>query len=232
MTRALLLCMLALASCKRREIPSPRPAAASFVTHRFRFVSESVKVTVKDLGMQRDLSEVLRQDSEATLVVNGGFFGELNEPLGLAVSEGHTLSKWRKPLGGGVLTLANGVFSLQDGETEPSPTSFALQCKPRLVVSGRVNIKRDDGRQAARTAICLRAKGSVVEVVLALSPEKLPSLYELAQELARTGCEDALNLDGGPSSGVAYRDGSSIAEERPPKPVRHAVVFRGPFERM
>ena len=44
--------------------------------------------------------------------------------------------------------------------------------------------------------------------------------------LAQRGCEDAVNLDGGPSTGVACRENGAIRVLAPARPVRHAVTFR------
>jgi len=53
-----------------------------------------------------------------------------------------------------------------------------------------------------------------------------PSLFALAGYLARAGCESALNLDGGPSTGVAWREDGGVRLLPPRAPVRHAVVIR------
>jgi hypothetical protein len=85
---------------------------------------------------------------------------------------------------------------------------------------------RDDGQRAERTALCLRDDGRTIDVVIAKSPEGGPSLFALARYLARTGCDDALNLDGGPSTGAAWREGDSVRVEAPRGAIRHAVVVR------
>jgi hypothetical protein len=71
-----------------------------------------------------------------------------------------------------------------------------------------------------------------VEVVIVSSDSSEasgPSLFALGRFLARRGCENALNLDGGPSTGVAWRergDGGGITQLAPRRPIRHAVVFK------
>jgi hypothetical protein len=42
--------------------------------------------------------------------------------------------------------------------------------------------------------------------------------------LVSRGCEGALNLDGGPSTGVAWREGGKIHALAPRGPLRHAIA--------
>ncbi len=89
---------------------------------------------------------------------------------------------------------------------------------------GAPNVRRDDGHRAERTALCVHGEGRALDVVVARSPEGGPSLFALASYLATSGCEEAPNLDGGPSTGVAFREGDAVNEERPRGPIRHAIV--------
>jgi hypothetical protein len=91
-----------------------------------------------------------------------------------------------------------------------------------------VNIRSDDGRRAPRTAICLRSSGRSIELDTASGDgdDPGPTLRELASELADLGCEEALNLDGGPSTGRAAREDGGISFDPPMAAVRHAVVVR------
>ncbi len=62
--------------------------------------------------------------------------------------------------------------------------------------------------------------------VAALNEATGPSLYALGRFLAQRGCENALNLDGGPSTGVAYREGDEVKLVPPRAGVRQVLVFR------
>ena len=117
-------------------------------------------------------------------------------------------------LGGGVVTVARGhaqLFAVED-YVAPSGIDFAVQCRPRLVVGSAQHVKQDDGREAERTALCLRDAGSTLEVVIArgAAPGAGPTLSAWSALLAARGCEGALNLDGGPSTGAAWREGGAI----------------------
>jgi uncharacterized protein YigE (DUF2233 family) len=178
--------------------------------------------------MSTRFDEVLARSS-ARLVVNGGFFAPDGGPLGLAISDGKTLSRFSPEMSGGVLWIREGVAHLSATEEyQAGPADFAIQCRPRLVVGSRVNIRSDDGRHAARTAVCLRDEGRTVDVLAATGEHDAPgpTLFELATELVGLGCEEALNLDGGPSTGWAEKDDGGVSFDPPRGPVRHVVVVK------
>lgn len=185
-----------------------------------------VDLRVVDLHMSRALDRVLHED-RAELVVNGGFFDARGEPVGLVVSQGEELSPLKADLSGGVLAVDRERAQLFATEAfAGSAPWFAIQCRPRLVVQSLVNIHSDAGPRAARTAICLRDSGRTLEFVVAeQAPDRPgPTLFELATELSADGCEDALNLDGGPSTGWASSTDAGVDFVEPRAPVRHALV--------
>jgi hypothetical protein len=51
-----------------------------------------------------------------------------------------------------------------------------------------------------------------------------PTLALLADMLVSRGCEGALNLDGGPSMGVAWRQAGQVRALSPCGPLRHAIA--------
>ena len=185
---------------------------------------------IEDAAMTTALDAILTRTG-AELVVNGGFFDPEGRPVGLAISDGVILSKLAG-LSGGVLTYDGSrarLFSAEDYAAGDG-SRFAIQCRPRLVVDRQVNVKSDDGKRAERTALCTREGGRTVDVVIVRGSDDGespgPSLLALARHLTSAGCESALNLDGGPSSGVAWREGEAVRLLAPRGPVRHVVVFR------
>jgi hypothetical protein len=188
------------------------------------------ELTIEDTSMTTALDTTLAA-ADAELVVNGGFFGTDQKPVGLAMSRGAVLSRLSKQLSGGVLASDGETAQLFAAETYEVADggSFAIQCKPRLVVDGAPNIRSDDGKRAERTALCLRDEGKVIDVVVVRGSEDGespgPSLFALARFLARAGCKAALNLDGGPSTGVAWRADGGVQLLAPRAPVRHVVAF-------
>jgi len=91
------------------------------------------------------------------------------------------------------------------------------------------NVKSDDKKRAERTALCTRDGGKVIEVVVVRGSDDGespgPSLFALAAHLVERGCESALNLDGGPSTGAAWKEGGDVKLLAPRGPVRHVIAF-------
>jgi len=194
------------------------------------FGLDRYELSIEDAGMTTALDAVLARTG-AELVVNGGFFDPEGKPVGLAVSGGVIISRLAKKLSGGVLTFDGTRAELFPAEdfVLPDGGTFAVQCRPRLVVDGQANVKSDDGKRAERTALCVRDEGQRVDVVIVRGSDDGespgPSLFALAQHLAEVGCESALNLDGGPSTGIAWRAGEEVRLVPPRGPVRHVVAF-------
>ena len=167
--------------------------------------------------------------------VNGGFFDPELGASGLLISEGVTLARERPGGGSGVLVIAQGLARLQArGARLPPEADFAVQCGPRLIeADGSVGIRSDDGQRAARTAACIRHGGHELDLIVAASKKHLgggPGLLQLARWLAEplapgepSGCEAALNLDGGPSTGIVVARAPDLLRE-PLGPVPFALV--------
>ena len=213
--------------------PSLRVEAAgeSFLFHSWSFDSAATSFGIVDLAMHGSLTEAL--GAGGRVAINAGFFDTLGKPIGFAVSDGTVLSKYSGTMSGGVFYTAGGVAHLAASEEFDPETkvAFAMQCRPRLVVRGQANVRSDDGQRAERTALCIRDAGRTVDVIVAepVSGTRGPSLFALGRFLAEQHhCEDALNLDGGPSTGAAYREGdASTPRVLPPRgPLRYAIVLR------
>jgi hypothetical protein len=208
-------------------------AGETFRLATWAFPVRATSFDLVDLGMRGSLTQALGATGQ--LAVNAGFFDPGGRPIGLAVSGGKELSKFSSTLSGGVFFVSDAVAHISATEEfDPrTPLTFAVQCRPRLVVHGKLNIKSDDGQRAERTALCIRDGGETVDVVLAEpSPGGPgPSLFALGTALAeQQHCEDALNLDGGPSTGVAYRVPTAIPSTpqvvAPRGPLRYAITLR------
>lgn len=198
--------------------------------HVFSFRVAEARFDVVDLGMGRDLEGALARTA-ASLAINGGYFAPSTQAEGLVLTAGRTLSPFVPALGGGVLVVRGGRAEVVDATnfSPPREADFAIQARPRLVVGSTVNLRGDDGRKAERTALCVRDDGRRIEAIFAHGKGPLPggpTLTMLAEMLVSRGCESALNLDGGPSSGAAWQ-GEGRVEVRPPRAaIRHAVTIR------
>lgn len=183
--------------------------------------------------------EELRSEPDVLAAVNGGFFDPEVGASGLLISEGVALARERPGGGSGVLVIAAGVARLLErGARLPAKTELAVQCGPRLIEpDGSVGIRSDDGQRAARTAACIRQSGRELDLVVAASETRLgrgPGLLQLARWLAEplapddpSGCEAALNLDGGPSTALVVADAPELFRA-PLGPVPFALVVPRP----
>ena len=121
-----------------------------------------------------------------------------------------------------MLVIAQGLARLLPrGTALPDDADFAVQCGPRLIEpGGAIGIRTDDGQRAARTAACIREGGRELNLIVAASQQRLgagPGLFQLARWLAEplaagepSGCEAALNLDGGPSTGLVVASAAEL----------------------
>jgi uncharacterized protein YigE (DUF2233 family) len=165
---------------------------------------EAPEQKLENLGMSGDVNGA----------VNAGFFEPGGAPSGLLVNDGKQASAWQERGGTGALVVRAGKASIVngaptgDGNTD---VELAVQCGPRLVEPGGVlGIHAGDGKRAERTAVCVRNGGREVNLVaVRATPGDGPTLFQLAEWLVApvakgdaTGCDAALNLDGGPSTGL------------------------------
>jgi uncharacterized protein YigE (DUF2233 family) len=199
----------------------------SFTADWFTFPLATVGLRIVDVGASRELLRALEADDDV-LAVNAGFFDEHDAPLGLSRSRGATLSAFAPKLSGGVLEVDGDTATLFETETydKKRTPAFAVQCRPRLVVAGRANVRSDDKKRAERTALCLRDGGKTLSVVVLENEERGPSLFATGHYLEARGCHDALSLDGGPSTGVVYRGPGEPVELPLRGPIRQAIVIR------
>lgn len=170
----------------------------------------------------QDPLAVLERDALA--VINAGFFTPERRATGLLVSKGHVLSPL-VPKGG---SAGSGVFVQRDGVLELlerdrakgltfTPTTFAVQAGPRIIEpGGHPGIRSDDGAHANRTVLGADGRGwlAIALVLGSAGWASGPTLFELQSLLTADGLGKehkdlafafALNLDGGPSTGMHLR---------------------------
>ena len=169
----------------------------------------------------------LALDRRVLFAVDAGFFTEDLHPSGTLVSRGIDLGAPDPHGGSGLLVIRSGHAEILGSSAplvrEPR-VDLAVQCGPRLIErDGSVGIHRDDGRRFARTGLCLRDGGRTLDVVVNWwrdDPLHGPGLLGFAQRLAapspvgdHAGCESALNLDGGPSTGIYVRNAPAASHD-------------------
>ncbi len=158
--------------------------------------------------------ESWQAETHALVVVNGGYFRIENEkyvPNGLTIVNG-------KRLGASYESFA-GMLAINDDRTElrwladkpydpREPLRAALQSFPVLVKpGGQLGFPEqyEDNVQARRTVIAQDQEGRILFVV---APRGYFTLHQLSLYLTKSDLQldIAVNLDGGPSSGILLAD--------------------------
>lgn len=168
------------------------------------------------------------------VVVSGTFYGErTRETMGTIVSGGrvHQSPDWDNR--GTALVVdrlgkARMVTLRAEGKPNPRECSFWLQSGPRLVRNKQIWYKphyegfRDPSlfSRARRMAVGLAGNGRTLLIV---GFKEYPTLMESAKILRDLGVSDAMNLDGGPSAGLAV---SGRLIMGPDSPLTHVLVMR------
>jgi uncharacterized protein YigE (DUF2233 family) len=156
------------------------------------------------------------QQTGALLVVNGGYFTPEYHATGLTVSGGETYGRSYGDYAGMFVVPEGGRPSVRWLRADPldprEPLREAVECFPVLVKPGGVMgfpAGADDGRVARRTVVAQDRLGNLLFVI---APRGHLSLHALAVWLVASDLEvdTALNLDGGPSSGLWLADAAQI----------------------
>jgi len=199
-----------------------RSYPATILIHSFRLSPDDFRLRVldaADYAPPRASVRKLVTESQALGAVNAGFFDDRSRPLGLHILRGVV----RRPYSMAHKKSA-AVFYERDERYEivsnanyqtyfvaskpPTPMREAVQSYPLLVGNGKSSWQWRPGEGiAARTAVGISWSGNVYLVVTDTDPMNGLSLSELAAFMAETlRCRVALNLDGGTSSQLYYRD--------------------------
>lgn len=169
----------------------------------------------------------------ARAALNGGYFDEKGNSLGLRVCDGRRFGRLH-PANWGVFyihknrvgSMRAGILHTRDFTREYSSLrriAQAVQCGPRLVVKGRVTDLKP--QTARRSGIGITRDG---RVVLAVADDVL-SFSSWANVWARRDlldCPDALNLDGGGSTQLYLKTKSRTVSVPGVWPVPDAIVVR------
>ncbi|MBO9540606.1 phosphodiester glycosidase family protein [bacterium] len=158
----------------------------------------------------------MAEGSQAAALVNGTFFSiRTADTMGTLVSEGRVRQHRDWDDRGTAFKIgADGRAQIRTLRVEGRPdhrnSRFYLTSGPRLVREGKVWLqpKREGFQDPAlfgrhpRMALGLAEGGKTL--IVACFPARM-TLSQTAQAMRTLGAHDALNLDGGPSVGMAYR---------------------------
>ena len=139
------------------------------------------------------------------LAVNAGYFTEDYHATGVIISDGTRSGQSYTGFGGMFAVRADKVevrWLVAKPYSSSEPLRQAVQAFPMLVHSGgKAGLSEEDGQIARRSVVGQDRKGRIVFVV---SPDAFFTLKNLAAFLAASDLEldTAVNLDGGPSSGL------------------------------
>ena len=163
-------------------------------------------------------------------VVNGGYFEADFRPSTWLKNAGTQLSPKSDTSKGGVLALGETGVYLGPFAGLGFEPQLAVQSFPLIVEQdGKPGIHSDDGRRAARTVVCL-VGNSLHFIVIAAPRGDGPTLFESATLMREPppngfGCRVALNLDGGPSTGVWFGAQVPAKQRAPFSPVGYAIAI-------
>lgn len=233
---------------------SLRPAVASTVGERQWLVSGSLPDNPK-WSFWSVLVDSGKQTLQVATKVGGGLLSEMADPSSdVAINGAYFLANYRpagwlfdgKMLFGKPNPKSSGaVFYLKDGrafiarlKSVPGKVDFAVQNSPVLVQSGAVIPKGlNNVRRAWRTVVCLPSGDTTGRLVRFIIIKSLlgegPTLHETAEILARPqkndgfACRQALNLDGGKSSGIIFPRHDDLKSSPPGVPIGHGLTIQG-----
>ncbi len=156
-------------------------------------------VSAKSLGLKNATAVQFAKKSHALLSINGGFFDQDYNPLGLRINH----KKIENPLKGiswwGIFFLQNnkaGITSLTHFK-DKKDIEFAVQSGPRLLVNGKIPALKNG--KDDRSALGITADGKVILLVTSNAPMTTRELAHLMKTYPLS-CRNAINLDGGSSS--------------------------------
>lgn len=158
---------------------------------------------------------------DSQIVINGGYHHEDFSPSGYVKTLADTWDQRQFDLDlSGFVVVNEGRIDVVD----PLVTSYtitdqpqALQSYPFLIKHGQPAIKEDSGLKARRTAIGIDQEGQIYVIIVR---SNYLSLYQLMEQLVATGIEfrNVLNLDGGPSTGIAATNEQELIDSWLPVP--------------
>ncbi len=174
-----------------------------------------------------------RQDLGAAMVINGSYFTEDMTPSGFYRTNGKSMGNWptldkqhEKNSYTGMVRVRDGRLALihlvDDPQPQPQDTDQVLLSFPTLVANSKASVENDSQKYARRTALATAADGTTYAIV---TQNGAVSLREFSDWLSQQPekFRVAVNLDGGPSTGMSYGFASSTFEE-PSAPIPNVVV--------
>jgi uncharacterized protein YigE (DUF2233 family) len=153
-----------------------------------------------------------QKSTDAKVLMNGGYFDSNNQPEGLLVSNGQTFGTSYQGFGGMLSVDQQGNTSLRSLSEQPydpdtDQLTQATQSSPMLMINGKRTQFDANAASQRRSIVATDMQGRLLFIA---SPDASFSLDEIADLLASSdlSIKDALNLDGGASTGLYVSDGT------------------------
>jgi hypothetical protein len=161
-----------------------------------------------DVGLSKGHAFVADQyDAQTDLfIINGGYFDGLFRPVGYCQVGGVVLSTEDASALSGYVVIpdAGKLDLLWKQRPEADAARDILQAGPYVIdPGGKVGIRSRTGTAAKRSLVAMKKDGSIL--IITTSPVFLDQLAKILKE-ELPEIERALNLDGGPSTGLMYQD--------------------------
>jgi len=170
------------------------------------------------------------RETGASAIINGGYFDDHNKPTGLLIADGQVVGSSYQGFGGMLAVDKQGNVTLRSLSEQPyNPDTDRLQqatqSSPMLMINGkRTQFSANEVNQR-RSVVATDTHGRLLLIV---SPEQAFTLDELATLLTTSdlSIKDALNLDGGASTGLYVNAGNQQVSIDPMTPLPIVIIVK------
>ncbi|HZZ42308.1 MAG TPA: phosphodiester glycosidase family protein [Tepidisphaeraceae bacterium] len=174
--------------------------------------------------------ETTFEERHALLAINGGYFDANLRPIGWRVIGGQETSPpiHSPPYSAVFCITADAVSHISWVQDAPPHPILAIQSGPLLVEpGGQIGIHPPAGPIAFRTLLALTPGGNLL--VITTTPVSLlhlaQALTEHPESFGADRIDSALNLDGGPSTGMFVQTPTTTFRFPAPGPLREALII-------
>ncbi len=193
----------------------------------YRFAAGRFDWSVEHASTSRTVASWFEHLNKPVAVANGVYFNEDGMPSGLLIDDGIPVGSRRFDDDKSGLITLGGQPSIINTQNEYAPALLpeAAQSFPLLLIDGKAQVKVDTEKKARRTFFATDIRGNAY---LGMAPLGSLSLYELSNLLAKSGLDldRAINLDGGPSTGIAVQTENGLQLENSMSEIPNVIIVR------
>jgi exopolysaccharide biosynthesis protein len=189
-----------------------------------------VHITIGYNASQPLMMNEWMRETGARAIINGGYFDTHNQPTGLLISNGQVIGSSYKGFGGMLAVDKQGNVSLRSLSEQPydpdtDQLQQATQSSPMLMIGGKRTHFNANSTGQRRSVVATDTQG---RLLLIISPEQAFTLDQLASLLASSdlSIKDALNLDGGTSTGLYVNAGNQQVSIDPLTPLPIVIIIK------